>query len=123
MNTNTTEKKKFKISKDIENILIKDSTGRLLTLKRCFDLFRIRISTGETLTPLSSIMTKNYDLENNSILIAFSYNYTREGENKKIFLSAIIPDNPSHNWSVEQVFLIMEELYILKLNKQIINNN
>ena len=36
-------------------------------------------------------------------------------------LVAKTPDNPRTNWSIHQVLSIMQDMYILKLNEQILN--
>ena len=71
----------------------------------------------------SQIFRWQENKENKKINIIFNYSFLDE-ENKIIVknITAVLPVVFGLLWSIQQTFLIMEEMYILKINNQILNN-
>jgi hypothetical protein len=127
---------KFTINKDYEDIaMIEDNAFR--TLKKCFKSFNYICENNEMLQPeqFSEIFKWKENKESKIIEIIFVYNYignkliktgkgTYQDEENQICKTRITSSVPiffGMMWDVQQTFLVMEEMYILKLNKQIIN--
>ena len=122
MNTKTQEEN-FRINKDFENIaILKD--GSFTTLKSCFKSFCHAYKNNKMLAPSkhSQIFRWEEDKENKIININFTYSFlNEEKETIKINLISSLPVVFGLLWDIQQTFLIMEKMYILKLNNQIIN--
>jgi hypothetical protein len=127
---------KFTINKDYEDIaMIEDNAFR--TLKKCFKSFNYICENNEMLQPeqFSEIFKWKENKESKIIEIIFVYNYIgnkliktgkgtyQDEENQicKTIITSSVPIFFGMMWDVQQTFLVMEEMYILKLNKQIVN--
>jgi len=117
------EKNKFTINKDFENIAILGN-GSFTTLGSCFKSFCHTYENNKMLAPdkHSQIFKWEEDKENKIINLNFAYSFlSEEGETIKRNLTTSLPVVFGLLWDIQQTFLIMEEMYILKLNNQIIN--
>ena len=116
-------KNKFTINKDFENIaILKD--GSFTTLKSCFKSFCHAYKNSKMLAPQkhSEIFIWEEDKENKIININFTYSFlNEEKETIKINLITSLPVVFGLLWDIQQTFLIMEKMYLIKLNSQIIN--
>tara|TARA_R110000744_G_scaffold304025_1_gene412600 strand:- start:1962 stop:2330 length:369 start_codon:yes stop_codon:yes gene_type:complete len=117
------EVNKFTINKDYEDIAILKNKS-ITNLKSCFNSFCHTIETKQILAPSkhSQIFKFTEDKENQIIKLNFTYYFLNE-DNKIITVNigTSLPIMFGLLWSIQQTFLIMEEMYILKLNEQILN--
>ena len=128
--------KHFTINKDYENIaMLEDNAYR--TLKKCFKTFNHICENNEMLQPeqFTEIFKWVEDKESKKIEIRFVYNYIgsklvktgrgtyedKENQICKTYITSSFPFVFGLNWDIQQPFLIMQEMYINKLNTQIIN--
>lgn len=122
MNTKTQEEN-FTINKDFENIaILKD--GSFTTLESCFKSFCHAYEKNKMLAPdkHSQLFIWEEDKENKIINLNFYYSFlTEEGETIKTNLKTSLPVVFGLLWDIQQTFLIMEKMYLIKLNSQIIN--
>ena len=117
------KKNKFTINKDFKNIaILKD--GSFTTLKSCFKSFCHAYENNQMLAPQkhSQIFRWKEDKENKTINLNFYYSFLdKENKTIKTNLMTSLPVVFGLLWDIQQTFLIMEKMYILKLNNQIIN--
>ena len=70
----------------------------------------------------SKIFRWKEDKENKIINLNFYYSFlNKEGKTIKTNLTTSLPVVFGSLWNIQQTFLIMEEIYLVKLNNQIIN--
>ena len=128
--------KEFTINKDYENIAILENKG-YKTLKNCFKTFKNICENNEMLPPekFSQVFTWKEKKESKKIEIRFVYHYigrklvksgdgTYEDKENQICKTTIRSSFPfvfGFLWDIQQPFLIMENMYINKLNSQILN--
>ena len=116
-------KNNFTINKDFENIaILKD--GSFTTLKSCFKSFCHTYENNQMLAPQkhSQVFRWEEDKENKIININFTYSFlNKENKTIKINLISSLPVVFGLLWDIQQTFLIMEKMYVIKLNNQIIN--
>jgi len=116
-------KNNFTINKDFKNIAILKN-GSFTTLESCFKSFCHTYENKEMLAPPkhSEIFRWEEDKENKTINLNFYYSFlTEEGETIKTNLKTSLPVVFGLLWDIQQTFLIMEKMYLIKLNSQIIN--
>jgi len=117
------KKNNFTINKDFENIaILKD--GSFTTLKSCFKSFCHAYENNQMLAPQkhSEIFRWEEDKENKTINLNFYYSFlNKENKTIKINLISSLPVVFGLLWDIQQTFLIMEKMYVIKLNNQIIN--
>lgn len=120
----TMKKNNFIINKNFENIAVLQNKS-FTNLKSCFKIFCYAYENSEMIAPNknSQIFRWQENKENKKINIIFNYSFLDE-ENKIIVknITAVLPVVFGLLWSIQQTFLIMEEMYILKINNQILNN-
>ena len=130
---NTTE---FTIHKEYENIAILENNG-YKTLKNCFKTFKHICGNNEMLPPEkhSEVFRWKENKESKKIEIIFEYHYMgsklvksgdgtyqrKENQICKIIIRSCFPFVVGLLWDIQQPFLIMEDMYINKLNSQILN--
>ena len=130
------EKKEFTIKKEFENIAMLQN-NHFRTLKNCFKTFKHRCENNEMLAPekFSEVFKWEENKENKKIEIRFTYNYIgnklvetgkgtyedKENQICKAYITSSFPFVFGLNWDIQQPFLIMQEMYINKLNSQILN--
>lgn len=117
------KKNKFTINKDFKNIAILKN-GSFATLESCFKSFCHAYENNKMLAPRknSQIFRWEEDKEDKTIKINFAYSFLNEdGETIKTNLTTSLPVVFGLLWDIQQTFLIMEKMYVLKLNNQIIN--
>lgn len=117
------EANKFTINKEYEDIAILKN-GSFTTLKSCFKSFCHAYENNQMLAPRkhSLIFRWEEDKENKIIKLNFTYSFLNEDNQIiKINLQTSFPIIFGLLWDIQQAFLIMEEMYILKINKQILN--
>ena len=69
----------------------------------------------------STIFDLDEDREDEFIQITFRYEYLGSDDKvKKRVLKTTIPYRAESNWSIQQTFMMMERMYVLKLNTQIL---
>lgn len=122
MNTKT-QQENFRINKDFKNIAILKN-GSFTTLENCFKSFCHTYENNQMLAPQkhSKIFRWEEDKENKKIKINFTYSFlNEESETIKINLTTSLPIVLGLLWDIQQTFLIMQNMYIIKLNNQIIN--
>jgi len=116
-------KNKFTINKNFKDIAILKN-GSFTTLESCFKSFCHAYENNKMLAPdkHSQIFEWEEDKENKTINLSFYYSFlTEEGETIKTNLKTSLPVVFGLLWDIQQTFLIMEKMYIIKLNNQIIN--
>ena len=117
------EANKFTINKDYEDIVILQNKS-ITNLKMCFNSFCHTIENKQILTPsrYSHIFKFVENKENKIIKLNFTYSFLNEdNQTIEIHIETSLPIIFGLLWDIQQTFLIMEEMYILKLNKQILN--
>jgi|TARA_R110001606_G_scaffold368115_1_gene523837 hypothetical protein len=117
------EANKFTINEDYKDIAILKNKS-ITNLKSCFNSFCHTIENSKILSPdkYSQIFRWEEDKENKIIKLSFTYSFLNEdSQTIKINLQTSLPIFFGLLWDVQQSFLIMEEMYILKLNEQILN--
>ena len=118
------DKKEFTIKKEYENIAMLQN-NHFRSLKNCFKTFKHRCENNEMLPPekFSEIFKWEENKETKKIEIRFVYNYINEdkGQICKTNITSSFPFVFGLNWHIQQPFLIMQEMYINKLNGQILN--
>ena len=128
--------KEFKIRKEYENIAMLENKG-YKTLKNCFKTFNHRCENNEMLAPekFSRVFEWKENKETKKIEIRFVYHYIgnklvktgrgtyqdKENQICKTYITSSFPFVFGLLWDIQQPFLIMEEMYINKLNTQILN--
>ena len=126
----------FTIDKDIKDILFRTNINTLDTLEKAYDRFKYIIEKHEIIATNHMIDIRK-DKDENTIGFGFRYKYIgnklvekensngvyQSKDNQKCTetLNTIMPDNDRYNWLVQQVLIIMRDMYILKLNEQILN--
>jgi hypothetical protein len=108
----------------VEDIIFRESeTGRnysLKTLQSVYKDFKRLIKKCTFQLPPSFILDEL--VENGVKTYVFIYRCTdKDGNEIKNMLVSKTTDCPSVNWSIHQVLSIMQDMYILKLNDQLIN--
>tara|TARA_R110000796_G_scaffold93684_1_gene198278 strand:+ start:104 stop:478 length:375 start_codon:yes stop_codon:yes gene_type:complete len=115
----------FIIDKNYESISVIQNKS-FTNLKTCYKIFCNVYKKREMIAPEknSQIFRWVENKKDNTINIFFTYSFLDE-DNKMIKknITSILPDIFGMLWNVQQPFLIMEEMYILKLNNQILNTN
>jgi len=117
------EEKEWTVSKDVEDVVFRHSfySNRLLTLKHSYKLFKMKIKEHYFMHPPESILTER-TCKDGTIQYIFEYKYIdEEGCSQRNLVVGKTPDNPSTNWGIHQAFSIMQDMYVLKLNQQILN--
>ena len=128
--------KEFTIHKEYENIAILENGG-YKTLKNCHKTFMHICDNNEMLAPekFSEVFEWKENKETKKIEIRFVYHYigsklvktgsgtytTKENQICKTIIRSCFPFVFGLNWDIQQPFLIMEQMYINKLNTQILN--
>lgn len=128
--------KEFTINKDYENIAILENKG-YKTLKNCFKTFKNICENNEMLPPekFSQVFTWKEKKESKKIEVRFEYHYigsklvktgsgtyqSKENQTCKTIIRSSFPFVFGFLWDIQQPFLIMENMYINKLNSQILN--
>jgi hypothetical protein len=116
-------KTNFKVNKDFKDIAILNN-GHFTTLESCFKSFCHTYENNKMLAPdkHSQIFRWEEDKEDKVIELNFTYSFlNEEGETIKINLKTSLPVVFGLLWDIQQAFLIMQKMYIIKLNNQIIN--
>tara|TARA_R110002096_G_scaffold45144_1_gene121596 strand:- start:3092 stop:3457 length:366 start_codon:yes stop_codon:yes gene_type:complete len=113
------------MDKNVENVVFRQSwyNNKLTTLKEIYKVFKGLIKKCEFSHPPVAIL-KEYTNEEGVRVYIFEYKcIMSDGDVRKDMLVAKTPDNPSTNWSIHQVLSIMQDMYILKLNEQILTKH
>mgnify|MGYP003626251938 CR=1 FL=1 len=116
------EEKEWTMSKDVEDIVFRQSLygNQLVTLKHAYKIFKGLIKDYYFEHPPEAILKER--TEEGKITYIFEYKFIdKDGDRQRDMLVAKTPDNPRTNWSIHQVLSIMQDMYILKLNEQILN--
>lgn len=135
MKTEEIKTKEWTMDKHVKDILLRTDIGTLDTLEDCYDKFKYILNKYEMI-PTSYMIDIRKNEDENTIELGFRYKYIGSGlvekenskgvyeskDNQKCIrtLNTTIPDNPEFNWSIQQVLYIMRDMYILKLNEQIL---
>jgi len=128
--------KEFTIKKEYESIAVLQN-NMFRTLKNCFKTFKHRCENKEMLAPekFAEVFQWKENKETKKIEIIFVYHYIgsklvktgngtyedKENQICKTYITSSFPFVFGLNWDIQQPFLIMEEMYINKLNTQILN--
>ncbi len=116
-------KNKFTINKQFKNIAILKN-GSFTTLESCFKSFSQAYENNQMLAPRkhSQIFRWEENKEYKEINLNFTYSFLdKDSKTIKANLTTSLPVVFGLLWDIQQTFLIMEKMYILKLNNQIIN--
>jgi len=117
-------KEEWTMAENVEDVVFRQSfySNQLTTLKEIYRVFKGLIKKCEFLPPPEAIL-KEYTNEEGVRVYIFQYRcIMSNGDVRKDMLVAETPDNPITNWSIHQVLSIMQDMYILKLNEQILTN-
>lgn len=115
--------REFAVDTDVEDVLVCSDGGLFYTLKRVYDIFKHNCENEIMLQPqgTSTIFDLDEDREDEFIQITFRYEYLGSDDKvKKRVLKTTIPYRAESNWSIQQTFMMMERMYVLKLNTQIL---
>tara|TARA_R100001463_G_scaffold3547_3_gene14322 strand:+ start:237 stop:623 length:387 start_codon:yes stop_codon:yes gene_type:complete len=118
--------KEFTIDTDVENVLVCSDVGLFYTLKRVYDIFKHNCENKIMLQPqgTESIFYLDEDSEDKLIEITFKYEYLGSDDKvEKRVLKTTIPYRAESNWHIQQTFMMMERMYVLKLNTQILTKH
>ena len=113
-------KKEWEMCTSVEDIVFRDSDYSLKTLQKVYKDFKRLIKKCTFHLPPSRILEES--VKDGVKTYIFVYICTdKDGNNIKNMLVSKTTDCTSINWSVHQVLAIMQDMYILKLNDQLIN--
>lgn len=113
-------KKEWEMCISVEDIVFRDSDYSLKTLHKVYKDFKRLIKKCTFQLPPSRILEES--VKDGVKTYVFVYRCTdKDGNEIKNMLVSKTTDCPSINWSVHQVLAIMQDMYILKLNDQLIN--
>lgn len=115
--------REFAVDTDVEDVLVCSDGGLFYTLKRVYDIFKHNCENEIMLQPqgTSTIFDLDEDREDEFIQITFRYEYLGSDDKvKRRVLKTTIPYRAESNWSIQQTFMMMERMYVLKLNTQIL---
>jgi hypothetical protein len=117
--------KEFTIDTDVENVLVCSNGCIFYTLKRVYDIFKHNCENEIMLQPLGTMFSLDENWEDKLIEITFRYEYSKGSEDKveKTVLKTTIPYRAESNWHIQQTFMMMERMYVLKLNTQILTKH
>ena len=120
----------------IKDILFRTDIDTLDTLEEVYERFKYIIEKYEMIATDHMINIKR-NKDENTIQFGFRYKYignklvekensdgvyeTKDNQKCTDTFNTIIPANDRYNWPVQQVLIIMRDMYILKLNEQILN--
>ena len=125
---NITRRKKtreFTVDTDVEDVLVCSNGCIFYTLKRVYDIFKHNCENEIMLQPSGEMFSLNENWEDKLIEIAFRYEYSKGSDDKveKRVLKTTIPYRAESNWHIQQTFMMMERMYVLKLNTQILTKH
>tara|TARA_R100000388_G_scaffold60911_1_gene44702 strand:- start:477 stop:890 length:414 start_codon:yes stop_codon:yes gene_type:complete len=117
--------REFTVYTDVEDVLVCKDGGLFSTLKRVYDIFKHDCENKIMLQPQGTESIFDFveieDGEDEFIEITFRYKYLgSDDEVKRRVFKTIVPYRAESNWHIQQTFMIMEAMYILKLNTQIL---
>ena len=117
-------KEEWTMDENVEDVVFRQSLygNQLVTLKHAYKIFKGLIKDYYFEHPPEAIL--NERTEDGKITYIFEYKFIdKDGDSQRDMLVAKTPDNPSINWSIHQVLFIMQDMYILKLNEQILTKD
>lgn len=136
INLNYKTMKKFTVNKEYSNIAVLENNS-FITLKKCFERFEHTCENAEMLPPkeFEEIFIWKKNKEEKEITVRFTYHYigsklvktgdgtytSKENQICKRYIEVSFPLIFGYAWEIQQPFLIMEKMYINKLNSQILN--
>jgi hypothetical protein len=118
--------REFTVDADVEDVLVCSDGGLFYTLKRVYDMFKHNCENEIMLQPqgTESIFYLDEDGEDEFIEITFRYKYLGSDDKvKRRVLKTTVPYRAESNWHIQQTFIMMERMYVLKLNTQILTKN
>jgi hypothetical protein len=123
------------MDKQVKDILFRTDIGTLGTLEEVYDKFKYILEKYEMI-PTNYMIDIRNDKDKKTIELSFKYKYissdlvekensdgvyeSKDNQKCTRILNTTIPDNPQFNWSIHQVLYIMRDMYLLKLNEQIL---
>ena len=122
--TEIKKRKEFIVNPDVENVLIHTEVGLFYTLKRIYDIFKDICENKIMVQPSGTLFDFAENFEEEYIKIRFQFAYLNDDSEKiQRYYSTIIPYEAEFNWPIQQTFINMEDMYLLKLNTQILTKH
>jgi len=135
MKTEEIKTKEWTMDKQVKDILFRTDIDTLDTLEQVYDTFKYILEKHEMI-PTNHMIDIRKNEDENTIELSFKYRYigsglvekenskgvyeSKDNQKCKRTLNTTIPDIPELNWSSHQVLYIMRDMYLLKLNEQIL---
>jgi hypothetical protein len=119
---NTKSLKEWTMDEKVKDVVFRDKDNNLKTLERIYRNFKNLIKKCTFELPPEQILEEYTEEIDNTRTYIFVYRCTdKEGNKIKNMLVAKTPSGGDwSNYSVHQVLKIMQDMYILKLNEQIL---
>jgi len=119
---NTKSLKEWTMDEKVKDVVFRDKDNNLKTLERIYSNFKNLIKKCTFELPPAQILEEYTEEIDNTRTYIFVYICTdKEGNKIKNMLVAKTPSGGDwSNYSVHQVLSIMQDMYILKLNEQIL---
>ncbi len=116
--------REFTVDTDVEDVLVCSDGGLFYTLKRVYDIFKHDCENKIMLQPQGTELIFYLDEvgeEDKFIEIKFIYIYLdSDDEIKRRVFTTTVPYRAESNWNIQETFMMMERMYVLKLNTQIL---
>ena len=116
--------REFTVDTEVEDVLVCNDVGLFYTLKRVYDIFKHNCENKIMLQPqgTESIFYLDEDRENKFMEITFRYKFLLgvDDKVKERVLKTTVPYRAESNWLIIETFKMMERMYVLKLNTQIL---
>ena len=117
--------REFTVDTDVEDVLVCSDGGLFYTLKRVYDIFKHDCENKIMLQPQGTesifYFVEIEDGEDEFIEIKFIYIYLdSDDEIKRRVFTTTVPYRAESNWNIQETFMMMERMYVLKLNTQIL---
>lgn len=118
--------REFTVDTKVKDVLVCSEGGLFYTLKRVYDIFKHDCENKIMLQPQGTESIFYFDEiedgEDKFIEITFRYKYLgSDDEVKRRVFKTTVPYRAESNWEIQQTFIIMERMYVLKLNTQILS--
>ena len=118
--------REFTVDTEVEDVLVCTDVGIFYTLKRVYDIFKHNCKNKIMLQPQGTesifYFEEIEDGEDKFIEITFRYKFLLgiDDKVKERVLKTTVPYRAESNWHIQQTFMMMERMYVLKLNTQIL---
>ena len=117
--------REFTVDTDVQDVLVCSDGSLFYTLKRVYDIFKHTCENKIMLQPQGTESIFYFDeieeKEDKFIDITFRYKHLDDDDKiRRRVYKTTLPYRVGANWHIRETFMMMERMYVLKLNTQIL---